>query len=82
MSWKTDWRKLTVIIAVFLGCFYLPVGIARWARKLTQPAGDSRYRGERFDAETLRSLFERFDCKRSFAIPGGRERVGVFEGRA
>ncbi|MBW2315452.1 MAG: hypothetical protein JRH10_14815 [Deltaproteobacteria bacterium] len=60
----------------------LPAGIVRWARKLTQPAGDSRYRGERFDAETLQSLFERFDCKRSFAIPGGRERVGVFEGRA
>jgi len=60
----------------------LPAGMVRWARKLTRPAGGSRYEGARFDAESLRSLFDRFDCQRSFAVPGGREVVGVFAGRA
>jgi uncharacterized membrane protein YraQ (UPF0718 family) len=30
MNWKTEWKKLAVIVAVFLGCFYLPVGTARF----------------------------------------------------
>jgi uncharacterized membrane protein YraQ (UPF0718 family) len=30
VAWKTEWKKLAVIIAVFLGCFYLPVGITRF----------------------------------------------------
>lgn len=30
MNWKTEWKKLAVIVAVFLGCFYLPVGSARF----------------------------------------------------
>ncbi len=30
MSWKSEWKKLTIIIAAFLGCFYLPVGISRF----------------------------------------------------
>jgi len=30
MNWKTEWKKLAVIVAVFLGCFYLPVGITRF----------------------------------------------------
>lgn len=30
MDKKTEWKKLTVIIAVFLGCFFLPVGRERF----------------------------------------------------
>ncbi|UCD76885.1 MAG: permease [Phycisphaerales bacterium] len=30
MSWKTEWKKLTLIAAVFLACFYLPVGTDRF----------------------------------------------------
>lgn len=30
MNWKEEWKKLAVIIAVFLGCFYLPVGVPRF----------------------------------------------------
>ncbi|MCF7864228.1 MAG: permease, partial [Kiritimatiellales bacterium] len=30
MFWKNEWKKLAVIVAVFLGCFYLPVGHARF----------------------------------------------------
>jgi uncharacterized membrane protein YraQ (UPF0718 family) len=30
MNWKNEWKKLAVIVAVFLGCFYLPVGTARF----------------------------------------------------
>jgi len=36
MSLKTQWKKPAVIIAVFLGCFYLPVGIARFDHSLTE----------------------------------------------
>ncbi len=30
MDWKDEWKKLTAIAAVFLVCFYLPVGMARF----------------------------------------------------
>lgn len=30
MNWKNEWKKLAAIVAVFLGCFYLPVGGARF----------------------------------------------------
>jgi len=30
MVWKSELKKLAVIIAVFLGCFYLPAGIPRF----------------------------------------------------
>ncbi|MBN1972450.1 MAG: permease [Sedimentisphaerales bacterium] len=30
MSLKQQWKKLAVIIAIFLGCFYLPVGVPRF----------------------------------------------------
>ncbi len=30
MSIKQHWKKITIIIAVFLGCFYLPVGTLRF----------------------------------------------------
>jgi uncharacterized membrane protein YraQ (UPF0718 family) len=36
MSLKREWKKLAVIIAVFLGCFYLPVGIARFDNSVTE----------------------------------------------
>jgi len=30
MNWKTEWKPLAVIVAVFLACFYLPVGTVRF----------------------------------------------------
>ncbi len=36
MSLKKEWKKLAVIVAVFLGCFYLPVGIARFDNSITE----------------------------------------------
>ena len=36
MSLKTQWKKLAIIVAVFLGCFYLPVGIARFDNAITE----------------------------------------------
>ena len=30
MNWKTEWKALLLIAAVFLACFYLPVGRARF----------------------------------------------------
>src|SRR4030043_1256857 len=36
MNWRTEWKKLTVIILVFLGCFYLPVEVPRFNNALTE----------------------------------------------
>ena len=30
MNWKTEWKPLLIIVAVFLACFYLPVGTERF----------------------------------------------------
>jgi uncharacterized membrane protein YraQ (UPF0718 family) len=30
MSWKTEWKKLALVVAVFLACFFLPAGISRF----------------------------------------------------
>jgi uncharacterized membrane protein YraQ (UPF0718 family) len=30
MSWKTDWKKPAAIVVVFLGCYFLPIGWARF----------------------------------------------------
>lgn len=30
MDWKKEWKPLAIILAAFLGCFYLPVGIPRF----------------------------------------------------
>lgn len=30
IDWKEEWKKLALIVAVFLGCFYLPVGTQRF----------------------------------------------------
>jgi uncharacterized membrane protein YraQ (UPF0718 family) len=36
MSWKKQWKKLAIIVAVFLGCFYLPVGAVRFDNAITE----------------------------------------------
>jgi len=33
---KKRWKKLAIIMAVFLGCFYLPVGITRFDNAITE----------------------------------------------
>jgi uncharacterized membrane protein YraQ (UPF0718 family) len=30
MNWREEWKPLAVIVAVFLACFYLPVGLPRF----------------------------------------------------
>lgn len=30
MSWKQEWKKLVIIAGIFLACFYLPIGTARF----------------------------------------------------
>ncbi|MCK5849692.1 MAG: permease [Kiritimatiellae bacterium] len=30
MEWKKEWKKLALIVAVFVACFYLPIGRARF----------------------------------------------------
>ena len=30
MDWREEWKPLAVIVAVFLACFYLPVGVPRF----------------------------------------------------
>ena len=36
MGKTTEWKKLAAIIAVFLGCFYLPIGTARFDNALME----------------------------------------------
>jgi len=36
MGWKSEWKKLVVIVAVFAGCFYLPVGLGRFNNAVTE----------------------------------------------
>ena len=36
MDWKTEWKKLVVIIAVFIGCYYLPAGFSRFTNAVTE----------------------------------------------
>ena len=36
MSLKNHWKKLVIIIAVFLGCYYLPVGNLRFDNSITE----------------------------------------------
>ncbi len=36
MSLKTEWKKAAIIVAVFLGCFYLPIGLARFDNAITE----------------------------------------------
>jgi len=30
VDWRKEWKALAVIVAVFLACFYLPVGMPRF----------------------------------------------------
>ena len=30
MTWKQEWKKLLIIVGIFLACFYLPVGTTRF----------------------------------------------------
>jgi uncharacterized protein len=30
MSWKSEWKKLAAVVAVFAGCYWLPIGTARF----------------------------------------------------
>jgi uncharacterized membrane protein YraQ (UPF0718 family) len=36
MNWKTEWKSLLIIAAVFLGVYYLPVGIPRFDNAVTE----------------------------------------------
>ncbi len=36
MNLKTHWKKLSIIIAVFLGCYYLPIGTVRFDNAITE----------------------------------------------
>ncbi len=36
MNLKTDWKKPAIIIAVFLGCYYLPIGTVRFDNAITE----------------------------------------------
>jgi len=38
VDWKNEWKKLAWIVAGFLACFYLPVGLARFDRALLEAA--------------------------------------------
>ena len=52
-------------------------------RRLTRPHGQGEYAGERFTERSLLELFGGFpEFERSFLVPGGREMIGVFKGRA
>jgi uncharacterized membrane protein YraQ (UPF0718 family) len=35
-NWKTEWKALATILTVFLACFYLPVGAARFNNAVTE----------------------------------------------
>jgi len=36
MEWKTEWKPLAIIVAAFLACFYLPVGVPRFDNAVTE----------------------------------------------
>jgi len=36
MNWKTEWKKLLLIVVVFAVCFYLPVGKVRFDSAVTE----------------------------------------------
>jgi len=36
VNWKPEWKKLAVIVVVFLACFYLPVGVGRFDNAVTE----------------------------------------------
>jgi len=36
MNWKTEWKKLVIVIGIFIGSFYLPVGTPRFDKAITE----------------------------------------------
>ena len=36
MSWKTEWKKLALVVAAFVACFYLPTGSERFRSALAE----------------------------------------------
>src|SRR5210317_493561 len=36
MEWKREWKPLAVIIAVFISCYYLPIGYDRFDNAVTE----------------------------------------------
>ncbi len=38
MNWKNEWKNVAVVIAVFLACFYLPVGKPRFDNAILEAA--------------------------------------------
>jgi uncharacterized membrane protein YraQ (UPF0718 family) len=36
MLWKEEWKKLALIVVVFLGCFYLPIGTERFRNAILE----------------------------------------------
>ena len=43
MSWKTEWKPLTFILAIFFAAFYLPVGIPRFDNAVGESLGMVRW---------------------------------------
>ena len=43
ISWKKEWKKLLVMVAVFLACFYLPVGRPDGAGRLIDTASGAMH---------------------------------------
>jgi len=36
MDWKKEWKALAAIVAVFLGCFFLPIGLSRFDKAVME----------------------------------------------
>ena len=36
MNWKQEWKKLALIVVVFMACFYLPAGKVRFDNAVTE----------------------------------------------
>ncbi len=36
MNWKTEWKKLAILVVVFTACFYLPIGVERFDNAFTE----------------------------------------------
>lgn len=36
MDWKKEWKALAAIVAVFLGCFFLPIGVSRFDKAVME----------------------------------------------
>lgn len=43
MDWKNEWKKLSLIVVVFLACFFLPVGYERFNNAVRESLGLVRW---------------------------------------